>query len=70
MREYKLTKQAVKKLTELSKSSPKIASSIKAIIMNLRQDLVEGESLKGYAEFKKLRAGKYRLIYTWRVEFC
>jgi hypothetical protein len=35
---------------------------------NLRLDLIEGESLTGYAEFKKLRAGKYRLIYTLRGE--
>lgn len=68
MRDYKFTKQAFKKLTELSKNAPKIASNIKEIITNLRLDLIEGESLMGYAEFKKLRTGKYRLIYTLRGE--
>ena len=68
MRDYKFTKQAFKKLTDLSKNEPKIASHIKEIITNLRLDLIEGESLTGYAEFKKLRAGKYRLIYTLRGE--
>lgn len=68
MRDYKFTKQAFKTLTDLSKNSPKIASHIKEIITNLRLDLIEGENLTGYAEFKKLRAGKYRLIYTLRGE--
>ena len=68
MRDYKFTKQAFKTLTDLSKNAPKIASNIKEIITNLRLDLIEGESLTGYAEFKKLRAGKYRLIYTLRGE--
>lgn len=66
MKDYKFTKQAFKTLTDLSKNAPKIASNIKEIITNLRLDLIEGESLTGYAEFKKLRAGKYRLIYTLR----
>ena len=68
MRDYKFTKQVFKKLTDLSKNAPKIASHIKEIITNLRLDLIEGENLTGYAEFKKLRAGKYRLIYTLRGE--
>ena len=68
MRDYKFTKQVFKKLTDLSKNAPKIASHIKEIITNLRLDLIEGENLTGYAEFKKLRAGKYRLIYTLRRE--
>jgi mRNA-degrading endonuclease RelE of RelBE toxin-antitoxin system len=68
MRDYKFTKQAFNTLTKLSKNAPKIASNIKKMITDLRQDLIEGESLTGYAEFKKLRAGKYRLIYTLRGE--
>ncbi len=66
MRDYKLTKQALKTLTQLAKDNPKVASSIKLIITKLREDSLEGESLKGYALFKKIRAGKYRLIYTLR----
>ncbi len=66
MKDYKLTKQAFKTLTHLAKDNPKIASSIKAVIMKLREGLIEGESLKGYAAFKKIRTGKYRVIYTLR----
>lgn len=68
MKDYKLTKQALKTLIQLAKDNPKIASSIKAVIMKLREDLIEGESLKGYATFKKIRTGKYRLIYTLRED--
>ena len=53
-------------LTQLAKDNPKVASNIKSIITKLRDDSLEGESLKGYALFKKIRAGKYRLIYTLR----
>ena len=34
---YKLTKQALKTLIQLAKDNPKIASSIKAVIMKLRE---------------------------------
>lgn len=63
MKDYKLTKQAFKTLTRLAKDNPKIASSIKAVIMKLREGLIEGESLKGYAV---IITGKYRVIYTLR----
>lgn len=68
MREYKLTKQAFKKLKGLAKNDPKIAKKLKEIIENLRGDLISGESLQGYSQFKKIRAGNYRLIYTFQEE--
>ena len=64
MLDYKLTKQAFTKLTELSLDNPKIAKNIKEVIVNLRSELISGESLTGYSKFKKIRTGKYRLIYT------
>ncbi len=36
--------------------------------MQLREDLISGESLQGYSQFKKVRAGKFRLIYTFQEE--
>jgi mRNA-degrading endonuclease RelE of RelBE toxin-antitoxin system len=66
LRDYKLTKQALKTLTHLAKDNTKVASSIKSIITKLRDNSLEGESLKGYALFKIIRAGKFRLIYTLR----
>lgn len=68
MRDYKLTKQAFKKLKVLAKNDPKTARKLKEIIMQLREDLISGESLQGYSQFKKVRAGKFRLIYTFQEE--
>ena len=68
MRDYKLTKQAFKVLKLLSKNNPKIAKKIKGIINDLRNDAISGESLQGYRQFKKIRAGKYRLIYSYQEE--
>jgi len=68
MRAYKLTKQAFKTLKALSKNNPKIATKIRIIINELRNDAISGESLQGYRQFKKIRAGKYRLIYAYQDE--
>ncbi len=68
MRDYKLTKQAFKKLKVLAKNDPKTARKLKEIIMQLREDLISGESLQGYSQFKKVLAGKFRLIYTFQEE--
>ena len=68
MRAYKLTKQAFKVLKLLAKNDPKTAKKLKGIIEDLRKDAISGESLQGYRQFKKLRAGKYRLIYTYQEE--
>ena len=68
MRVYKLTKQAFKVLKLLSKNNPQIAKKIKEIINDLRNDAISGESLQGYRQFKKIRAGKYRLIYSYQEE--
>ena len=62
MRTYKLTKQAFKGLTALAKNDPKTAKKLKEVIEKLRQDLISGESLQGYSQFKKIRVGKFRLI--------
>lgn len=64
MRDYKLTKQAFKKLSFLAKNDFKIAKKLKKVIEKLRDDLISGENLQGYSQFKKIRVGKYRLIYT------
>ena len=68
MRDYKLTKQAFKKLKDLAKNDIKTAKRIKIIIQKLREDLMTGESLQGYSKFKKIRVGKFRLIYTFQEE--
>jgi mRNA-degrading endonuclease RelE of RelBE toxin-antitoxin system len=68
MRAYRLTKQAFKTLTALAKNDPKTAKKLKEVIENLRKDLIAGESLQGYSKFKKIRAGKFRLIYTLQDE--
>ncbi|MBL6986497.1 MAG: hypothetical protein ISR72_05545 [Methylobacter sp.] len=57
MRNYKLTKQALKQLTLLAKNEIKTAKKIKAVIMKLREDLISGESLQGYTQFKKYALG-------------
>jgi addiction module RelE/StbE family toxin len=64
MRAYTLTKQAFKTLTALAKNDLKTAKKLKKVIEKLRQDLISGESLQGYSQFKKIRVGKFRLIYT------
>lgn len=68
MREYKLTKQAFKALSTLAKNDPKTAKRIKETIVKLTQDSISGESLQGYSQFKKIRIGKFRLIYTLQEE--
>ena len=68
MRDYKLTKQAFKTLKLLSKNDLKTAKRIKELINKLREDSISGESLQGYSQFKKIRIGKYRLIYIYQQE--
>lgn len=68
MKAYKLTKQAFKALKSLSKNDIKTAKKIKTIIEKLRSNSIAGESLQGYSKFKKIRAGKYRLIYMDQEE--
>ncbi len=68
MREYKLTNQAFKKLKLLAKNDIKTAKKLKEVIEKLRSDLLSGESLQGYSKFKKIRVGKFRLIYTLQEE--
>jgi addiction module RelE/StbE family toxin len=70
MRDIKLTKQAKKKLQVIQKSHPKIAKTISTTILGLKQgaEVVKGESLQGYSEFKKIRVSKYRIIYTFDTE--
>jgi addiction module RelE/StbE family toxin len=68
MRDYKLTKQAFKKLKLLAKNDRKTAQKLKVVIEKLRDDQVSGESLQGYSQFKKIRVGKFRLIYTLQEE--
>ena len=68
MRDFKLTKQALKKLSFLAKNDNKTAKKIKEVISKLREDTLEGESLQGYSQFKKIRVGKMRLIYTYQGE--
>ena len=68
MRDYKLTNQAFKTLKLLSKNDIKTAIRLKQIIEKLRSDSIAGESLQGYSKFKKIRVGKFRLIYTYQEE--
>lgn len=68
MRDYKLTKQAFKRLKVLAKNDIKTAKKLKEVILQLREDLINGESLQGYSKFKKIRVGKFRLIYTFQEE--
>jgi len=68
MRDYKLTKQAFKQLKLLAKNDRKTAEKLKGVILQLREDLTSGESLQGYSQFKKIRVGKFRLIYTFQEE--
>ena len=68
MREYKLTKQAIKKLKSLSKNDPKLAIQITSSILNLRKDLIKGESLTGFTLYKKIRVRHFRIIYKLENE--
>ena len=68
MRDFKLTKQAFKKLKKLSTSNIQAARQIKITINKLRQDIVVGETLQGFSSFKKIRIGSFRLIYTFQEE--
>jgi len=68
MKDYKLTKQAFKQLKLLAKNNRKVAERLKVVIMQLREDLISGESLQGYSQFKKIRVGHFRLIYTLKDE--
>ncbi len=68
MKTIKLTKQALKALKLLSKNDIKTAKRLKNIIEKLRSNSIIGESLQGYSQFKRLKAGKYRLIYTSQEE--
>lgn len=65
MRDYKLSKKALKKIKNLKKSAPHIAKWIKNTIIALRKDEVSGEVLQGFSDFQKLRIWKFRLIYTY-----
>ncbi|GDX84933.1 hypothetical protein LBMAG43_09980 [Methylococcaceae bacterium] len=60
MRDYKLTKQALKMLTQLAKDNPKVASNIKSIITKLRENSLEGESLR-ICFFQENTSGKISL---------
>lgn len=64
MREYKLTKQAAKKLKKLATSNPKLATQIADHIFDLRKDVIVGEPLSVYTTFKKIRVRDFRIIYT------
>ena len=68
MKTIKLTKQALKALKKLSNNDIKTAKRLKNIIEKLRSNSIAGESLQGYSQFKKIRAGKYRLIYINQEE--
>lgn len=68
MMEYKLTNQAFNKLKLLAKNDTNIAKRIKEVIVKLRDYIICGESLQGYSKFKKIRIGKFRLIYTIQEE--
>lgn len=68
MREYRLTKQAAKKLKKLASSDPKLATQIADHIIDLRQDLIMGEPLSVYTAFKKIRVRNFRIIYTLAEE--
>ena len=59
MREYELSKQAIKKLKNLSKNDPKLATQVAYNILNLRKDLIKGESLTGFTLYKKIRVRNY-----------
>lgn len=64
MKDYKLTKQAVKKLKKLSKSNPKLATQIADHIIDLRKSIIIGEVLTNYTQFNKIRVRDFRIIYT------
>lgn len=68
MKDYKLTKQAFKKLKKLSTSNIQTAKQIKNAINKLRQDLIVGETLQGFSNFRKIRIGSFRLIYTFQED--
>lgn len=61
---YRLTKQAFRQLKKLQQSDINTARHIKSAIISLSEGNIEGEALQGYSDFKKIRVGKYRLIYT------
>ncbi|NOQ63109.1 MAG: hypothetical protein GQ582_01190 [Methyloprofundus sp.] len=50
------------------KNDIKTAKKIKEVIELLRKDSISGVSLQGYSQFKKVRIGKFRLIYTFQKE--
>lgn len=64
MKDYKLTKQALKKLKKLAKSNPKLATQIADHIEALREETITGETLAQYTNFKKVRVRDFRIIYT------
>jgi len=68
MREYELTKQAIKKLKNISKNNPKLGTQIAFSILNLRKDLIKGESLTGFTQYKKIRVRHFRIIYKLENE--
>ena len=68
MKAIKLTKQALKALKLLSKNDINTAKRLKNIIEKLSSNSIVGESLQGYSQFKRIKAGKYRLIYTHQEE--
>ncbi len=69
MRQYQLTKQALKNLKKIVKSDRANAARIKSVIDKLAEEEIEGRSLQGFSQFKKIRIGKYRLIYADKEEF-
>lgn len=61
---YRLTKQAAKRLKKILKSDLKTAKRIKDAIILLSENRNLGEALQGHSDFRKIRVGKYRLIHT------
>ncbi len=64
MIDFKLTKQATKSLKKIAKSDRAVAIRVKKAILNIAEESLKGEALQGFSQFKKVRIGKYRLIYT------
>ena len=66
MRDIEVTKLAQKKLKKLFKSDIKLAKQIVQHIEDLQKDLIQGEILVGYSDFRKIRVRHFRIIYTMR----
>ncbi|MDD3646354.1 MAG: hypothetical protein PHH06_03005 [Candidatus Gracilibacteria bacterium] len=60
-----LSKQALKKLSIISKSDQEHASLIKKKLILISKKEVELVQLKGYKGIYKERVGKYRIIFNY-----